>query len=68
MLPATIAASMAFMMPVSTPPNAIVFGSGQIKISEMARIGLILNIIAIIFISIGVYYWGNIIFDLIRDI
>ncbi|MDJ0809915.1 MAG: SLC13 family permease, partial [Desulfobacterales bacterium] len=40
MIPATLSASCAFMMPVATPPNAIVFGSGRMKIAEMARTGL----------------------------
>ena len=46
-IPATLASSFAFMMPVSTPPNAIVFSSGQIKIREMMLIGFFLNALAI---------------------
>lgn len=46
-IPATIASSCAFMMPISTPPNAIVFSSGHIKIKDMMRAGIWLNIIAI---------------------
>jgi sodium-dependent dicarboxylate transporter 2/3/5 len=45
--PATIAASFAFMMPIATPPNAIVFGSGHITIPEMCKAGLWLNIIGV---------------------
>ncbi len=45
--PATIAASCAFMMPISTPPNAIVFASGHIQIKEMAKAGFWLNLLAI---------------------
>ena len=41
MIPATLSASCAFMMPVATPPNAVVFGSDRVKISEMARVGLV---------------------------
>ncbi len=52
MLPATLAASCAFMFPVATPPNAIIFSSGRIKIWEMLRIGIILNIIAVLLITL----------------
>ncbi|MFT2011365.1 SLC13 family permease [Pontibacter sp. 13R65] len=46
-VPVTIASSCAFMMPVSTPPNAVVFSSGFIKISEMVRAGFFLNLISV---------------------
>lgn len=64
MIPATISASCAFMMPVATPPNAIVFGSGRIKISEMARAGIFLNIIGIIIITALFYLIGTIVFSI----
>ncbi|WP_461481206.1 SLC13 family permease [Porticoccus sp.] len=51
-IPATIAASCAFMLPVATPPNAIVFGSNLIRIPQMARAGLWLNITGILLISL----------------
>lgn len=57
MLPAAIAASMAFMMPVATPPNAIVFGSGRVKISDMVKAGLILNIVGIILVTLLTYFF-----------
>ncbi len=47
LIPVTIASSCAFMLPMATPPNAIVFASGYIKVHEMARIGLILNLVAV---------------------
>ena len=45
MVPATLSASFAFMLPVATPPNAIVIGSGWVSIPKMSRAGLILNLI-----------------------
>lgn len=54
MAAAALASSMAFMLPVATPPNAIVFGKGQIKIGEMARAGIVLNLMAILTISVVV--------------
>jgi len=50
-IPVTIAASCAFMFPMSTPPNAIVFASGRISIGQMAKAGFILNLVTIIVIT-----------------
>ncbi len=47
LIPVTIASSCAFMLPMATPPNAIVFASGYIKVHQMARVGFILNCISI---------------------
>ncbi len=47
-----IAASCAFMLPVATPPNAIVYGSGYVKQSEMVRVGMIVNLLSILVLSI----------------
>ena len=54
-IPAGIAASCAFMLPVATPPNAIVFGSGLIHVPQMTRPGFVLNLIGIILISLLTY-------------
>lgn len=51
MLPATMSASCAFMLPVATPPNAIVFGSGRVPIARMAAVGIVLNLIGIVLIT-----------------
>lgn len=50
-VPAALAASMAFMLPVATPPNALVFGSGHVTIPQMATQGIWLNLAAIVVIS-----------------
>lgn len=52
-----IGASCAFMLPVATPPNAIVFGTGLIKQSEMVKIGIILNIICMFIIALWAYFF-----------
>lgn len=64
MIGATIAASCAFMLPVATPPNAIVFGSGVFKMSDMIKIGFWLNIISIMLLTLITYYLVPIVFDL----
>jgi sodium-dependent dicarboxylate transporter 2/3/5 len=47
LIPVTMASSCAFMLPMATPPNAIVFASGYVKVSEMARAGVLLNLLAV---------------------
>ena len=57
MLPATLSASFAFMLPVATPPNAIVFSSNRLKIYDMAKTGLAINFIGIIIVTGFIYFF-----------
>ena len=52
-IPVALAATSAFMLPVATPPNAIVFGTGYVSIGSMVKGGIWLNIIAILIISVA---------------
>ena len=55
-----LGASCAFMLPVATPPNAIVFGTGDVKQSEMVKAGFVLNIVCIFVIAtVGYFFWLN---------
>jgi len=53
---ATVAASCAYMLPVATPPNAVVFGSGLLSIKDMTKTGLAMNVISIILLTLIVYF------------
>ncbi len=55
MVSATVAASCAFMLPVATPPNAVVFGAGYLRIPDMVRVGFWMNVISILFLALFVY-------------
>lgn len=56
LVPATLSASMAFMMPVATPPNALVFGSGYVTIPQMARAGFVLNLVGVVLVVLITYF------------
>jgi sodium-dependent dicarboxylate transporter 2/3/5 len=69
MIGATLAASCAFMLPVATPPNAVVFGSGYLQMKDMVKAGFWLNIISILLVTLMVYFvlpwmWG---IDLLKN-
>jgi sodium-dependent dicarboxylate transporter 2/3/5 len=59
LIPATLAATCAFMLPVGTPPNAIAFGTGAVTIGQMAVGGFVLNIVGIALITAGCYLLGG---------
>ncbi len=62
MIPATLSASCAFMMPVATAPNAIVFGSGKIKVLQMVKVGIVMNLIGIVVIVVLFCLFGPLVF------
>ncbi|WP_235357024.1 SLC13 family permease [Bacillus alveayuensis] len=64
MVASAIAASCAFMLPVATPPNAVVFGSNYLKIGDMARAGFWLNVVSIIVIAFLIYLWMPIVWGI----
>jgi len=57
MLPATIATSLSFMLPVGTPPNAIAFATGRIRVDEMARYGFVLNLLGAAVVTLITFGW-----------
>ena len=58
MVAATLAASCGFMMPAGTPPNAIAFGSGYLRIWDMIRTGFVMNVISIVLITlVTIFCW-----------
>ncbi len=64
MIPATLSGSMAFMLPVATPPNAIIFGTNRLQVMQMARNGIFLNIIGAVVITLLTYWLGSLVFDI----
>ncbi|RPD98522.1 DASS family sodium-coupled anion symporter [Aureibaculum marinum] len=56
MVAAAVAASCAFMLPVATPPNAVVFGSGYLRIPDMVSKGFVMNVISILILTVFVYF------------
>ncbi|KAM3869421.1 solute carrier family 13 member 2-like [Diretmus argenteus] len=64
MIPCTISASLAFMLPVATPPNAIAFAFAKLKVMDMVKAGAMLNIIGILTINLGINTWGYSMFQM----
>ncbi|XP_055508158.1 solute carrier family 13 member 3 [Leucoraja erinacea] len=63
LVPATIVCSYAFMLPISTPPNSIAFATGHLKVKDMVKSGIIMNILGILLLLLAVNTWGNFLFD-----
>ncbi|XP_075761021.1 Na(+)/citrate cotransporter-like isoform X4 [Pelodiscus sinensis] len=64
MIPCTLSASFAFMLPVGTPPNAIVFSYGHLRVADMAKSGIVMNIIGILCVTLAINTWGRPMFTL----
>ena len=64
---ATVAASCAFMLPVATPPNAVVFGSGYLTIPDMVRAGIWMNVLSIILLTILSYFFLPAVWDFVPE-
>jgi sodium-dependent dicarboxylate transporter 2/3/5 len=64
MIPATLASSLAFMLPTATPPNAIVFGTNRIQIATMVRTGFALNMMGILVVVLITWLLGNSVLDI----
>ncbi|KAM4699081.1 Na(+)/citrate cotransporter isoform 2-T3 [Discoglossus pictus] len=64
MIPCTLSTSFAFMLPVATPPNAIVFSYGHLRVSDMVKTGIVMNFIGIICSTLAINSWGRFMFNL----
>ena len=64
MIPATLSASCAFMMPVASPTQAIIFGSGRVPIKEMVRAGILFNLLGVVVVSVVFYLLANFVFGI----
>ena len=64
MIPATLSASLAFMLPIATPPNAIVFGTNRLKMIDLIKTGFILNFVGILLVTLFMYFVGTFIFKI----
>ena len=65
MIPATLSASCAFMMPVASPTQAIIFGSGRVPIKEMVRAGILFNLLGVLVVSVVFYFIAHFAFGIV---
>jgi sodium-dependent dicarboxylate transporter 2/3/5 len=64
MIPVTLASSLAFMLPTATPPNAIIFGTGRIRVATMVRTGFVFNMIGILMVVLFTWLLGGRVLDI----
>ncbi|OCT62303.1 hypothetical protein XELAEV_180433841mg, partial [Xenopus laevis] len=64
MVPGTVGCSYAFMLPVSTPPNSIAFSTGHLMVKDMAKTGLVMNVMGVLLLSLAMNTWASSIFQL----
>ncbi|XP_055513721.1 Na(+)/citrate cotransporter-like isoform X1 [Leucoraja erinacea] len=64
MIPGTLSTSFAFMLPVATPPNAIVFSYGHLRVTDMVKAGFVLNLIGVVSATVAINTWGRAMFHL----
>ncbi|XP_073539176.1 Na(+)/dicarboxylate cotransporter 3 isoform X1 [Phyllobates terribilis] len=64
MIPGTVGCSYAFMLPVSTPPNSIAFSTGHLLVKDMARTGLLMNLMGVLLLSLAMNTWASSLFQL----
>ena len=64
MVPVALTTSLAFVLPVSTPPNAMAFASGRLRISDMLRLGLVMNVLGVFIVLIFLQTIGTAVFEL----
>lgn len=63
-MPVTLSCSFAFMLPVATPPNALIFGTNRISMGDMARTGFVFNMFAVILVTVGIFTLGRLVFGI----
>ncbi|XP_055513383.1 Na(+)/citrate cotransporter-like [Leucoraja erinacea] len=64
MIPCTVSTSFAFMLPVATPPNAIVFSYGHVRVSDMVKAGFVLKVISVVSVTVAINTWGRAMFHI----
>ncbi|KAM9296181.1 Na(+)/dicarboxylate cotransporter 3 [Gastrophryne carolinensis] len=64
MIPGTVGCSYAFMLPVSTPPNSIAFSTGHLKVKDMAKTGMLMNLMGVLLLSLAMNTWASALFGL----